>query len=64
MISEIDSWIKKILKLIDFENTVIVITADHGDYIPTIDDSSKLNPKLKKQISKLHLKKNLQVFDS
>jgi len=59
VISEIDSWIKKILKLIDFENTVIVITADHGDYIPTIDDSSKLNPKLKKQISKLHLKKNL-----
>jgi len=59
MISEIDSWIKKFLKLIDFENTIIVITADHGDYIPTIDDSSKLNPKLKKQISKLHLKKNL-----
>ncbi len=59
MISEIDSWIEKFLKLIDFENTIIVITADHGDYIPTIDDSSKLNPKLKKQISKLHLKKNL-----
>ncbi len=59
MISEIDSWIKKFLKLIDFKNTIIVITADHGDYIPTIDDSSKLNPKLKKQISKLHLKKNL-----
>lgn len=59
IISEIDSWIKKFLKLIDFKNTIIVITADHGDYIPTIDDSSKLNPKLKKQISKLHLKKNL-----
>jgi len=59
MISEIDSWIKKFLEVIDFENTIVVLTADHGDYIPTFDDSSKLNPKLKKQISKLNLKKNL-----
>lgn len=33
-ISAIDSWIGKILKQIDLKKTIIVITADHGNFIP------------------------------
>ena len=32
-INEIDSWIGKILSEIDLDKTLIVITADHGEYI-------------------------------
>ncbi len=33
-ISALDEWIGKILKKIDLENTIIILTADHGSYIP------------------------------
>ena len=42
MISAIDFWIGKILSNIDLENTLIVITSDHGDYLP-IHSESNLN---------------------
>ena len=37
MISAIDYWIGEIIKNIDLENTLIILTADHGDYIPVIE---------------------------
>ena len=37
MVSAIDYWIGKIIKNIDLENTLIILTADHGDYIPVIE---------------------------
>ena len=42
MISSIDSWIGKILEKIDLKKTLVVITADHGQYIPNVqlDDKS------------------------
>jgi len=34
--SAIDSWIGKIFENIDFKNTIIIITADHGTFIPSV----------------------------
>jgi arylsulfatase A-like enzyme len=43
VVSKIDLWIGKIIEKIDLEKTLVVITADHGDYILSIDDSVKDN---------------------
>ena len=37
MLSCIDEWIGKILDQCNLNNTLIVITSDHGDYIPYVD---------------------------
>ena len=42
MVSAIDHWIGEILKKIDFTNTLIVLTADHGEYIPVVQDGNKV----------------------
>lgn len=36
-ISIVDHWLGKFLEKIDLESTLVVITADHGDYIPIND---------------------------
>lgn len=36
VISSIDSWIKKIINYIDLNNTILIITGDHGAYIKKI----------------------------
>ena len=36
-ISVIDHWLGKFLEKIDLESTLVIITADHGDYIPIND---------------------------
>ena len=41
-ISSIDSWIGKIMKLIDFEKTLVIITADHGSFVPSVTQESNL----------------------
>jgi len=38
MLSYIDSWIGKFLKKIDLDNTIFILTADHGDYISVVDE--------------------------
>jgi arylsulfatase A-like enzyme len=40
-ISEIDPWIHKISQSIDFSNTVLIITADHGSYIKSVSHDGK-----------------------
>jgi len=62
VVSEIDAWLGKILEKIDLEKTLIIITADHGDYLLSIDDTQKntLNQKLK---SKLRGKIPKPVYD-
>lgn len=40
-LSSIDSWIGKMLEKNNFENTLVIVTADHGDYLTSIDDSIK-----------------------
>jgi len=37
-LSYLDEWIGKIINCIDHNNTIIIITADHGDYIPIKDN--------------------------
>jgi len=51
MISAIDFWIGKFLKRIDLTKTLVVVSSDHGDYIPIKDDwndAPKANTLLKK----------------
>ncbi len=36
IVSGIDNWIGKVLEKIDLQQTLIIITADHGEYIPTV----------------------------
>ena len=40
MISYIDEWVGKFIKNIDFENTLLIFTSDHGDYIPITDEAN------------------------
>jgi len=41
MISAIDLWIGKLLKKINLKNTLVVITADHGEYIRSLKIDGK-----------------------
>ena len=61
MVSGIDYWIGKILEKIDLTKTLIVITSDHGDFIPIsgidheisyIPSLVKLGQKIKKSTPK------------
>ena len=40
-ISEIDPWLDKISQIIDFSNTLLIITADHGSYIKSVMRNGK-----------------------
>jgi len=42
MVSAIDSWIGELLKKINREQTLIILTADHGEYIPVIKQGDKI----------------------
>jgi len=56
MVSAIDFWIGKFLEKIDLTQTLIIISADHGDYIPIVQDwgeTPKVNALLKKGKEKL-----------
>ena len=47
MISSIDYWFGEFIKKIDLKNTLVVISADHGDYIPVKEDWNN-TPKVNK----------------
>lgn len=60
-ISEIDPWLLKISKSIDFSNTLFIITADHGSYVKSITRDGKeittnFNTLHEKTISKISKK--------
>ena len=38
MLSYIDTWIGKFLEKIDLEKTIFVLSSDHGDYIPVLEE--------------------------
>ena len=42
MLSAIDFWIGKILEKINLSNTLVIFTADHGEYIPFIKHEDKI----------------------
>lgn len=43
IVSKIDSWLNEILKNINLDETMVIITSDHGDYMLSVDDSKKNN---------------------
>ena len=60
-ISEMDPWLNKISESIDFSNTMLIITADHGSYIKSISQNGKeietgVNPNTEALISKMSKK--------
>ena len=73
MLSGIDFWIGKILQKINLENTLVVLTADHGNflpvkeigheltYIPTLVDNAR---KIKKHTPQSLQPAGLKVFES
>jgi len=52
LLSSIDYWIGKITDVIDFENTLLVISSDHGEYIPVTGERISEIPKLQNAIRK------------
>lgn len=52
IISCVDSWIAKFLEKINLENTFLVITSDHGEYIPVTGKGVTEIPKLQNAIRK------------
>ena len=55
MLSYIDTWIGKFLEKIDLEKTIFVLSSDHGDYIPVLEeDLNQIKiPKVIKKTKKL-----------
>lgn len=44
MVSTIDSWLGKILANIDMEKTLVILTADHGEYVQSVScDGQTIN---------------------
>lgn len=42
MVSYIDEWIGRIITDCNLDNTLVVITSDHGDYIPIVNDFGQI----------------------
>lgn len=42
VVSQVDSWIGKIFSNIDKEKTIIILTADHGDFVHCINVNGKI----------------------
>ena len=55
MLSYIDTWIGKFLEKIDLEKTIFVLSSDHGDYIPIVEeDLNQIKiPKIIKKAKKI-----------
>ncbi len=53
-VSAIDEWIGKLVQKIDLENTLLILTADHGKYIKTdLDSDFESNPQIQRTLSKI-----------
>ena len=42
MVSAIDTWLSKLLKFIDKKNTIVILTSDHGEYVPVLNTANGL----------------------
>ncbi len=51
-LSIIDTWLEKIIEKIDFSNTLVIISADHGKYIPVTGKDTTDIPMIQKIMSK------------
>ena len=52
MVSVIDFWIGKFLAKIDLTKTLVIISADHGDYIPILDNQPMRQTKIHSLLKK------------
>ena len=52
LISSIDIWIGKIIEKMNFDNTLLVISSDHGEYIPVTGENIFEITKIQKAIRK------------
>ena len=52
LVSYVDIWLGKFLNEINMENTLIVITADHGEYVPVTDENISEIPNIQRLLSK------------
>ena len=52
LLSSMDFWIGEIVKKINFENTFLVISSDHGEYIPVTGENISEIPNVQKAIRK------------
>ena len=66
MISGIDFWIGKILEKINLDNTLVILTSDHGDFLPTEKIGHEMNyiPTLVDNARKIkkHTPESIQPF--
>jgi arylsulfatase A-like enzyme len=54
----LDFWIGKIIERVDLEKTTVIITSDHGEYVPVVENFSLQIPNKLKGLKKI-LPKNL-----
>ena len=52
LVSYVDVWLGKILNHINMKNTLAVITADHGEYIPVTGESITEIPRIQHMLTK------------
>jgi arylsulfatase A-like enzyme len=64
VVSQIDHFVGELVKKIDSNNTIICLTADHGDYILSTDhgETESLNTRLKSNVRKIIPKKVYDVM--
>ena len=68
MVSYIDTWFGKIFENIDLKNTLVVISSDHGDHIPLVNEDNfsykpnKVFKKMKKIIPTKIAAKTLSIL--
>ena len=52
LVSYVDVWLGRFLNQINIENILIVITSDHGEYIPVTDENISEIPNIQRLLSK------------
>lgn len=52
LVSSLDVWIGNFLKEVNLENTLVIITSDHGEYIPVTGEHISEIPKVQNLIKK------------
>ena len=51
LVSYVDMWLGKFLEQIDLEKTLVVLSADHGEYVPITGEEITEIPKIQKTIN-------------
>lgn len=52
LVSSIDIWIGRVIEKINFDNTLLIISSDHGEYIPVTEENISESTKMEKAIRK------------